>query len=127
NGYVISKRVLNRSSLSIRWRSDSSASLKGKDGLAGCPFANAVFQRFRRGQVDRRAENIAQAVLQTNHVEERELPGCIELRHQIDVVSAFPARNGAKQFEPHDPRGLQFLLVRSEHCNDVLPIHLALQ
>ncbi len=61
-----SMSAVNRSTISIASRisrSNSPASLKGEDRLADCSLANTVFQRLRRGEVHRRAQDVGKTVL----------------------------------------------------------------
>jgi len=70
---------------SAKSSSERSRSLKGKYGLANCPFANTLLQGVCRSKVHRHAEQIGEAIFQPNTVQQREFATAVEFRHQIDV------------------------------------------
>ncbi len=102
-------------------RRDERGSLKGKHRLfVGC-CANTLLQRLGGRGVHLDLKKFGQAVLKTNHIQQRQVLFVIKFRDQIDIgrIIRFSSGNRTEHAQMDDTSGGQFVPVFAQLRDDL--------
>jgi hypothetical protein len=100
-------------------------SSKGNHGLAFGAPADGLVEGVGRRQVNIHTQEIVQAVLDSNHVEQRQPTARLKLGDQVDVGvrGRFPARDGGMETQVNDSGRPQFRPMCPELLYNLRPLH----
>ena len=106
-------------------RREDRASSKGMNSLANSPRAYCLSHRIERGEIDFRAEQVAEPVFKVRHRDQGQTLRAIEFRHEVSIGlrRVFAARYRAEQAQVDDSRRLQLRLMPAQRLKYLTPVH----
>lgn len=83
-----------------------------------------LFEHVRRREIDVNAEEVGEPVLKSDHVEQGQAPGGIEVGNQIDIGRVrLGAGGGAVQAQMDDTGSPEFRFVPTQSSEHLLRVH----